>query len=120
LEMTKLWQVRRFDDHVVLEDGTKVRRAITRIGGFNLVSEGEYLTYQSDTSQIMALSKQPQGSFRRFIKNLEKGSGEKEHPFFVDPSRGALLSIELRKPTQMDRIRQGVVIGYVIILFLFI
>jgi len=120
LEMTELGQVRRFDDHVVLEDGTKVRRAITRIGGFNLVSEGEYLTYQSDTSQIMALSKQPQGSFRRFIKNLEKGSGEKEHPFFVDPSRGALLSIELRKPTQMDRIRQGGVIGYVIILFLFI
>lgn len=120
LEMTELGQVRKFEGQVVLEDGTKVDRTITRIGGFNLVSEGEYLTYQSDTSQIMALSKQPQGSFRRPIKDLEEGSGEEEYPFFVDPSRGALLSIELRKPTQMDRIRQGGAIGYLIILFLFV
>ena len=120
LEMTELGQVRTFEGQVVLEDGTKVSRTITRVGGFNLVSEGEYLTYQSDTSQIMVLSKQPQSSFRRPIKDLEAGSGEKEYPFFVDPSRGALLSIELRKPTQMDRIRQGGIIGYVIILFFFI
>ncbi len=120
LEMTELGQVRKFDAQVVLEDGTKVKRTITRVGGFNLVSNGEYLTYQDDTSQITELSKQPQGSFLRPIKKLEGGSGEKEYPFFVDPSRGALLSIELRKPTQMDRVRQGGIIGYIIILFLFV
>ena len=115
MEMTELGQVRKFKGTVVLNDGSKEEREIVRVGGFNLVSDGEYLSYQSDTKQIVKLNKQPPRHFRSHIGALESAETG-YNTFALDPSRGTLLSVLLKVPTLRERIAQGGLVGYFIIL----
>lgn len=119
LEATELGQVRKFNDFIILENGKKEQREIIRVGGFNLVSNGKYLSYLSDTKQIMEFSKQPLRRFLSYIDDLQSGK-RKYSVFALDPSRGALLSNLLHVPTLRERIRQGGIVGYIIILIFFI
>ena len=118
-EMTELGQVRQFNDFVVLNNGDKIKKQITRVGGFNLVSEGRYLMYRNETGQITELSKQPARRFLKSIDDLESATSTYS-AFALDPSRGALLSVLLRVPSLIERIGQGGVVGYVIILLFFL
>ena len=120
IEMTELGQVRKFTGTVVLNDGTKEKRDIVRVGGFNLVSDGKYLSYQNDTQQIMELTKQPPRHFRSHISSLESALSTENHVFALDPSRGTLLSVLLKVPSIGERIQQGGLVGYFIILLFFV
>ena len=51
LEASELGQVRKFEAQVVTESGSLEKLPVVRIGGFNLVSQGEFLSYQEKTSQ---------------------------------------------------------------------
>ena len=119
VEMTELGQVRKFEGLVVLNNGTKEKRDIVRVGGFNLVSDGKYLAYQQDTKQIMELTKQPPRHLRSHISSLESATSG-DHTFALDPSRGTLLSVLLKVPSLRERIQQGGLVGYFIILLFFI
>ncbi len=119
MEMTELGQVRKFKGTVVLNDGSREERQIVRVGGFNLVSDGEYLSYQNDTQQITELTKQPPRHLRSHISTLESAD-KGERTFALDPSRGTLLSVLLKVPSLGERIEQGGLVGYFIILLFFV
>ena len=117
-EITEQGKVSQFKQNIITQDGKSSPQLITRVGAFNLVSQGKYLNYQGDLAQIIELPKQPEGRFTRFIDDLEEAK-EDTHPIFaLDPSRGSLISILIRTPTLFERIRQGGLVGLGIICLL--
>ncbi len=116
-EMTETGKTTQFTTTVIQSDGTKKEQKVTRIGAFNLVSDGVYLSYQPSTGQILELARQPSGRFTGTIDDLEEAKKGYE-AFAIDPSRGSLLSMLVRAPGFLERINQGGLVGYVIIALL--
>jgi biopolymer transport protein ExbB len=119
-EINESGKVQKFKDSVVQADGSSSEKLITRIGAFNLVSDGVYLNYQPETGQIVELSRQPKGSYLGYIEDLEDSKGNEIVPFALDPSKGVLLGMLVNAPSLMERFHQGGVVGYVIAFLLFI
>ena len=114
-EITEQGKVSQFKQNIITQDGKSAPQLITRIGAFNLISQGKYLSYQGDLAQIIELPKQPEGRFTRYIDDLE-GAKENTYPMFaLDPSRGSLISILILTPTLFERIHQGGLVGLLII-----
>ena len=88
---------------------------MVRAGSFNLISKGKYLTYDSETQRVAELARQPGRKFLSSAKKLEK-STKPISPFGLDPSRGSLLSLLIQSPSLPERISQGGLIGYIILL----
>ena len=118
-EMTETGKVTKFKTTVVKPDGEKVEQTVVRVGAFNLISDGNYLTYQGSTGQIIELGRQPSSRFTGTIDDLESATSGYEN-FAVDPSRGSLLSMLVRAPSITERLQQGGLVGYVIIALLFL
>ena len=118
-EMTETGKTTQFVTTVINSNGEKKEKKVTRIGAFNLVSEGSYLNYQPSTGQILELPRQPSGRFTGTIDDIEEAKQGYEG-FAIDPSRGSLLSMLVRAPSLWERIQQGGLVGYVIIVLLFI
>jgi biopolymer transport protein ExbB len=117
-EMTESGKVVSFEAPIVRPDGEQTRGLVTRVGSFNLTSEGRYLIYQSETDQIIQLSRQPPGHFLSTIRSLERSKPGDTVQFALDPSRGSLLSILVTAPSLRERIGHGGVVGYVILTLL--
>ena len=119
-EMTEQGKVSRFNTEVIALDGSKSQRTVTRIGPFNLVSQGRYLNYQAggDSSQIVELVRQPERRWTSHIKKLEKAKKSTYPIFAVDPSRGGLISLLIKKPSVFERLKQAGYVGLIIILVL--
>ncbi|MCJ8275647.1 MAG: MotA/TolQ/ExbB proton channel family protein [Bdellovibrionales bacterium] len=118
-EMTETGKTTQFSATVVKPDGEKVEQKVTRVGAFNLVSDGVYLNYQPSTGQIVELGRQPSGRFTGTIDDVEEAK-EGYEAFALDPSRGSLLSMLVRAPSLWERLQQGGLVGYVIIMLLFV
>ncbi len=116
-EMTKAGEVSQFQRDVILPNGEKQNRTVTRVGSFNLISESSYLVHQHETGQITELSRQPSS---RFTSLLEGASSPRNYyaAFAIDPSRGAILSMLVQAPNFLERIQQGGIVGYVILFLL--
>ena len=118
-EMTETGKVTQFTTTVVRPDGEKSEQKVTRVGAFNLVSEGVYLNYQPSTDQVVELARQPSSRFTGTIDNVEDAK-EGYEAFAIDPSRGSLLSMLVNAPSLWERLQQGGLVGYVIIILLFV
>ena len=113
-EIIEQGKVVQFSANVTTLDGKITSRPITRVGPFNLISQGQYLSFETQTQQIMDLVKQPQGKFTKHIKGFE--NSRNDHALFsLDPSRGSLISTLIQSPNMFERIKQGGVVGLVII-----
>ena len=118
-EMTETGKTTQFKTVVVKPDGEKNEQTVTRVGAFNLVSDGVYLNYQPATGQIVELARQPSSRFTGYIDDIEEAK-EGYEGFSIDPSRGSLLSMLVRAPSFWERLQQGGLVGYVIIALLFL
>ncbi|WP_194755288.1 MotA/TolQ/ExbB proton channel family protein [Aliidiomarina indica] len=112
-EMTESGKVARYQGEVTLLDGGSEVRDIIRIGAFNLISDGEYLLYNDATQQVQPLGRQPAGHVLRAARNFENTT-DGYAGVFVDPSRGAILSLLTQKATLSERYHQGQTVGYAI------
>ncbi len=113
-EMTESGKVVKFRTTVVTATGDEAEREVTRIGVFNVVSNGKYLQYVPETGRLLELARQPQQRYLDKVNELERTSGGAA-PFGLDPSRGQILSLLVQAPDLRERIDQGGVVGYVII-----
>ncbi len=114
-EMTEQGKMAKFNASVTLGDGTAQERQIVRVGAFNLLQNNEYALYNAETKQIQELSRQPSATNELDLaKDYSKASSGIE-PVFVDPSRGALLSLVVQAPSFAERFDQGGLVGYIII-----
>ncbi len=119
-EMTEQGKVTQFEAEVITLEGQQAKQLITRVGSFNLISEGQYLNYQGDPPQVVELASQPKKHFTRYIKKVEKAKQGTQPMFALDPTRGSLISILIRTPSLFERIRQGGPVGFAIIVVLLI
>lgn len=113
-EMTESGKVVSYPAKVIAGDGSEQVRRVTRIGTFNAVSDGRFLSYVPTNGQLEELARQPAARYRRLAADLENAS-EPTMPMVIDPSRGAVLSMLVKVPGLIERIQQGRLVGYVII-----
>ncbi|MDE0119738.1 MAG: MotA/TolQ/ExbB proton channel family protein [Bdellovibrionales bacterium] len=119
-EMTEQGKVTQFEAEVITLEGKQAKQLITRVGSFNLVSDGQYLNYQGDPPQVVELASQPKRHFTRYIKKMEKAKKGTQPIFALDPTRGSLISILIRTPNLFERLKQGGLVGLLIIIVLLI
>lgn len=113
-EMTESAKVTRFKAKVIKLDGEELVQDVIRIGTYNLVSEGVYVTYDIQSQIIKELPKQPAGRFVSSADELQESTSGFV-PFGLDPTRGQLLALQIQVPTLEERVHQGGTPGYVIV-----
>ena len=113
-EMTESAKVLAVPTTVINANGEEEERVVTRVGLFNVVSDGKYLEYIPETGRLVELQRQPQSRYTGRAEDLEAADSGL-HSFGVDPTRGQLLGLLVQSPSLMERIAQGKIVGYVII-----
>ncbi|OUS18179.1 energy transducer TonB [Gammaproteobacteria bacterium 50_400_T64] len=114
-EMVESGRISRFRKPVLSADGAQSEQEIIRIGTFNLMSNGRYLSYNPDNDILAELARQPRGLSRGASALQAATSGFT--PVAVDPSGpvgGGLLRALADKPGLDEKWQQGGLVGYVI------
>jgi biopolymer transport protein ExbB len=114
-EMTETGKVASFRTKVVSPDGKQVDATVTRVGPFTATTGGDYLNYLPGQEQLAIMARQPGSKFQGPAKDVERAKAGYERGM-IDPTRGVLLSIYAQRPTIIERIERGEIVGYVIIL----
>jgi biopolymer transport protein ExbB len=114
-EATELGRVVRMQQEVVDINGNRNMRDVVRVGAFNIVSDGKYLSYEPATDTVAELVRQPDQ--RRFISSTSDIVNAQDGfvAFGVDVTRGQILALLIQQPNLRERIHQGAEIGYLII-----
>ena len=119
-EVTESGRIVRFNHEVTTADGEIVNIEIVRVGVFNILFEDGYLKYDSTTGNVSELQRQPEQS--RYTNStadmLDSTSGSVT--FGLDVTRGGILELLVESPTVGERINQGGIVGYCIIVLGFI
>lgn len=113
-EMTETSKVSTFTTTVVNNVGEEAQQEVTRIGAFNVVSEGKYLEFIPETGRLVELQRQPPTRYTGRIGDLTDSSAGM-YPMGLDPTRGQLLGLLVQSPSLAERVAQGKTVGYVII-----
>lgn len=112
-EMILNGQVAAFDTQVIAADGSSAQRHVTRLGVFNTVEDNGYLAFDTELKSLQELGRQPaQADMIHGYLHSTDGVA----PVAIDPSRGALLNLTLESPDLLERIQQGALVGYIILL----
>ncbi len=117
-QMTESGKNVQFKHMIITAQGNEEQRLITRIGEFNSLSQNTYLQYLNKTSQLVELKRQPPQHFLAMIGQLETAAAAHEKgeiALAIDPSGGTLLSLMTQIPSIEERVRQGGIIGYIIL-----
>lgn len=114
-EMTEQGKVVRFPGTVISPAGEPVQTEVVRIGPFNLVADSEYVRYLPETGEMVTYVRQPSGRYLGLLEDLDDPDGERV-AVGVDPTSGVILGMLVRAPGVMERIGQGGMIGYIILL----
>ena len=107
--------IKVFKTNVLTADGNNDELEILRIGTFSITHEGLFLKHLIETNQVEFLPSQPAGVSKRKLKSLQNET-EGTFTIDVDPTRGAILEKLIQKKTFLQRISDGGLVGYVIIL----
>ncbi len=125
-EIEKLWyelqretvesgKVVKFTAEVSDPAGNTSTQEIVRIGNYNLVTSGKYLTFEGKTGTISELARQPDGQQKGATALQNATSGfVKVGIDPTGPQGGALLNALINSPNIVERWHQGGVVGYVI------
>lgn len=112
-EMTVNGQVSRFQAQVLNAQGESETQPVTRVGVFNAIGPKGYLTFDSELKELQELNRQPKSTAQALSY---QASNAEVAPFALDPSRGALLTMSLETPDLLERIQQGALVGYIILI----
>lgn len=112
-EMTLTGQISQFKAQVVQNDGTEIEQLVTRIGAFNALTDQGYLRFDEETGRLISMARQPNQA--GLIDNYLSADAGEQNAIGIDPTRGALLGLVLSNPDLIGRIKQGALVGYIII-----
>ena len=114
-EIRNAESIKVFNTKVLSADGNNSELEVLRIGTFSITHQGMFLKHLIDTNQIEFLPSQPAGVSKRKLKRLQNNT-EGTYEVDIDPTRGAILDKLIQKKTLFQRIADGGLVGYVIIL----
>ena len=117
-ELTESGRVVSYTGDVTLPNGDTASRSITRIGAFNAVSDGEYLSYSGDIGHLQVLPRQPDAGIMASASALQ-GATSGFTKVGIDPTGGVggqVLANLVNFPTVEEQVRNNSgVIGFIII-----
>lgn len=97
---------------VVGADGQRNVASVLRVGAFSAFTRDAFLRYDESAGELLAPARQPSG-LGQVGDYLDSSDALAVLP--VDPSRGSLLEQLQRQPKLWDRIQQGGLVGWVIL-----
>lgn len=117
-ELVESGNVVTYTDLVSLPSGEQESRTITRIGSFNTVSDGDYLSYNGNIGHLQVLPRQPSSgivSRARDLENAQTGMLK----VGIDPTGalgGSMMANLINFPTPTEQVRDNSgTIGFMII-----
>ncbi len=115
-EMTDAGKVQKFTAPVLQLDGNKVDMEVVRVGPFTASSNGQFLSYLSSEKSLATLNGTLPRRLESISSDLQDAAPDDGYTqAVVDPARGALLGLYIERPGIIQRIQEGEVIGYLII-----
>lgn len=111
-DMTATGRVEKVAVPVIGFDGQRQTQDILRVGPFSAYSEQAFLTFSAGDNAFRALPKQPSGLSQ--VKHWT-ASTEAIAVMPLDPTRGSLVKQLQRQPSLLDRLKQGGLVGWVIV-----
>jgi len=112
-EMQEQGRVVRYQSEVVRNDNTAQPEEVVRIGPFTAFGDEGYLVFQDGTLRYLA--RQPGGGALAAAERVMEHDGPGIVKGMIDPSLGSLLGLVVETPTLRERIDQGGLVGYTII-----
>jgi len=112
-EMVEQGKVARFSTPVATASGGKEEQSVVRVGSFNLIGDGTYLSYGAGS--VAELPRQPSGAASGQAASLYGASAGEVVEFSIDPTKGTLLGSLVESPSLMERVNQGGTVGYIIL-----
>ena len=105
-------RVERLTLPVVQPDGQRIEQQVLRVGSFSAFNEDAALRYDADAGVLLAPPRQPSG-----LGLIDDYLSSKDSlaALPIDPTRGTLLAQLQRQPSLLDRLRQGGLVGWVIV-----
>lgn len=92
-------RISRFSGTVQSAAGDKIQQDILRIGAFNVVTSDGYVDFDVSTGNMIELPRQPSAEFTNTARRAFRARPGEMVGFAVDPTRGALLSLETQRAT---------------------
>lgn len=111
-DMTASGKVLRFEASVAALDGETSDVPVIAVGSFTALHDRDYLLYQPESRQLLVAPRQPDG--RGLARDFQEPRQELAD-LWIDPTRGNVLQQMQLTPTLLERVRQGGVVGYVIL-----
>ena len=115
-EINASGEVVKFTADVISTDGNVESREVVRVGNFNVVSDGQYLSYSPSRGMYSELPSQPAGRYTSTTSDiLSEGSFPVQ--FAVDPTGpqgGSLLQSLISMPSTAERMTLGGPVGFII------
>jgi len=96
---------------VVSANGQRNVESVLRVGAFSAFTKDAFLHYDESAGELLAPARQPSG---QGLVDDYLGSSDALAVLPVDPSRGSLLEQLQRQPELWDRVQQGGLVGWVI------
>ena len=115
-EINASGEVVKFTADVISTDGNVEQRDVVRVGNFNVVSDGQYLSYSPSRGMYSELPSQPAG---RYTSSTSDILSEDTFPvqFAADPTGpqgGSLLQSLISMPSTAERMTLGGPVGFII------
>ncbi|MEM7610092.1 MAG: MotA/TolQ/ExbB proton channel family protein [Pseudomonadota bacterium] len=117
-EINESGKVVRFTADAITNEGAVEATEIIRIGNFNVVADGRYMQFDPDVGDdgvLSGLPKQPQGRYTGSTASLFDAAPGDTVTVGIDPTRGAVLATLVESKSLVERVQQGGIVGYCII-----
>jgi biopolymer transport protein ExbB len=115
-EVSESGKIVRFPQEITRADGEVITTDVVRVGTFNIVFDGGFLTFSGGSSTVNELQRQPdQARYTNSAGDMVGASRGDIVTFGLDGTRGGILALLVESPTIKDRINQGGIVGYCII-----
>jgi len=116
-EINASGEVVKFTADVITNDGTVESRDVVRVGNFNVVSYGQYLSYAPSRGMYQELPSQPAGRYTGTTSDILEADSFPTQ-FAVDPTGpqgGSLLASLISMPGTIERMTLGGPVGGIIL-----
>jgi len=89
-------------------------RTVTRVGSFSGITDNDIVVYKNNVG-LVAYENQMQGEFISLSNGLQN-SQSGISTFLLDPTKGALLKAYASKPTVDEKVEEGGIVGFLILI----
>ena len=114
-EMTASGQVAKYQHDASCSRAARPSESeVIRIGPFTATADGQFLAYLPNLRTLNVLPRQLPGEFMDIAERFTNATSGYAQAV-VDSNRGVLLGLYVERPTIMERIEIGELIGYIII-----